>query len=98
MRFLLPLLLLAALATGCKGSCRKLAEKLCDCAVTSVERDACMRTAQQEDSRVSPSTQDNLLCQQLYAGCDCHTITTAQGKVACGLARAADAGVADAGP
>ena len=99
MRSLAALLLLSFLASGCKSACRTLAEKLCDCALTSVERDGCLRTAQQEDSRVSPSPQDNITCQQLYPGCDCHTINTAAGKVACGLARAPDAGpIPDAGP
>jgi len=27
------------------------------------------------------------VCASLYDGCDCHTVNTPQGRVACGIAR-----------
>jgi hypothetical protein len=77
---------LIALA-GCKGNCRKLSEKLCDCALNSIARDSCLQRASQEDGRVAPTAADDALCSKLLPACDCHTISTAEGKRACGLAR-----------
>jgi hypothetical protein len=78
---------LVALA-GCKGNCRKLSEKLCDCAVNSIAKDSCLQRASQEDGRVAPTAANDALCSRLLPACDCHTISTAEGKRACGLARA----------
>ena len=85
----------AALATasGCKNSCRLLSEKLCLCATTTAERDACNQNVANEDGRIQPDAPSQATCQALYANCDCHLISTPQGKVACGLAR--DAGQPD---
>jgi hypothetical protein len=49
-----------------------------------------------EDEREGPlqPVGTEQLCAQLYDGCDCHTVNTAQGKQARGLARLpADVGV-----
>jgi hypothetical protein len=72
---------------GCKGDCRKLAEKLCDCSVNSLEKDACLQRAASEDARVGPLAEDNRRCGELLKICDCNTANTLAGKRACGLAR-----------
>ncbi|HEY8211562.1 MAG TPA: hypothetical protein VIG99_28965 [Myxococcaceae bacterium] len=79
---LLPLLLL-----GCKGSCRQLSEKLCDCQATTAARTSCLQRVASEESRIAPSSADEAVCSGLLDGCDCHQIDTPEGKVACGLAR-----------
>ncbi len=90
-----------AAASGCKGPCRQLAEKLCDCALTTADKDSCLQNVSNEDGRIGPTASDNQTCQQLLNGCDCHLINTAEGKYACGLARVPgsnlDAGT-DGGP
>ena len=80
---LLPILLLP----GCKGSCRQLSEKLCECQTTSVARTACLQRVASEEARIGPKAADEALCSSLLNGCDCHQIGTAEGKRACGLAR-----------
>lgn len=80
-------LLALGLFTGCKGDCRKLAEKLCDCAANTTEKSNCIQTAATEEGRVGTTPTDEAVCAKLYAGCDCHTVNTAAGKQACGLAR-----------
>jgi hypothetical protein len=73
--------------TGCKGSCRQLSERLCDCSVNSVEKDACLQRAASEDTRIGPLPEDNKRCSEFLKTCDCNTINTLAGKRACGLAR-----------
>jgi hypothetical protein len=87
-----PLLIAAAavllvLVPGCKGRCRALSEKLCDCSVNSLEKDACLRRASSEESRLAPTEDDELACEKLLPNCDCHTIDTPEGKRSCGLSR-----------
>lgn len=77
---------LLALA-GCKGPCRELSEKLCDCAVNSYEKDACLQRTANEQSRFEPTVEEEDVCEQRLEQCDCHTIDTEEGKRACGLAR-----------
>ena len=84
---LLGVALVALLAPGCKGSCRQLSEKLCDCQVTSTARTACLQRVASEDARIGPKSEDEAVCAGLLAGCDCHQIDTPEGKRACGLAR-----------
>lgn len=79
---LLPILLL-----GCKGSCRQLSEKLCDCQVTTVAKTQCLQRAAAEETRLSPTSGDEAVCAGLLESCDCHQIDTPEGKRACGLAR-----------
>jgi len=83
---LLPLLL----SLGCKGSCRQLSEKLCECQVTASARTACLQRVASEDTRIGPKPEDEAVCAGLLSGCDCHQIDTPEGKVACGLARSPD--------
>jgi hypothetical protein len=77
----------ALILSGCKGPCRQLTEKLCECSQTTLEREACLRQASAEDSRVSPSAEDEAVCRELLPGCDCRIIDTPEGKKACGLSR-----------
>jgi len=87
--------LLASLAlfwAGCNGNCHNLAIMLCDCLVTTADQDACKQQISSQESRFGASSADNALCGQLLNQCDCHTVGTPQGKVACGLARAPDGG------
>lgn len=72
---------------GCKSSCRQLAEKLCACAGNTNELNSCNQAAANEQGRVGTTSADEVTCQALLPGCDCHTINTTAGKQACGLAR-----------
>lgn len=72
---------------GCKGACRELSEKLCDCSVNSVEKELCLQRAAQEESRVEPTAEDEAVCEGLVDKCDCSLIETPQGKQDCGLSR-----------
>ncbi len=78
----LPLLLL-----GCKGSCRQLSEKLCDCQVTTNAKTSCLQRVASEEGRIGPTATDEAVCKQFLDTCDCHQIDTPEGKRACGLAR-----------
>jgi hypothetical protein len=82
---LLPLALLGL--AGCKGNCRALSEKLCDCKLNSVDRTNCLQRAAQEEGRIGPTPEEEEVCGQLLETCECGTISTEQGKEACGLAR-----------
>jgi hypothetical protein len=73
--------------SGCKGPCRELSEKLCDCAISSVAREQCVRLAANSEARVTPSTADEEFCEQKLETCDCRQIETDEGKAACGLSR-----------
>ncbi|MFL5321509.1 MAG: hypothetical protein ACJ790_17740 [Myxococcaceae bacterium] len=77
----------ATTLVACKGSCRKLSEKLCDCARNTVERDSCLRRASNEESRVPVTPEDEATCADLLPKCDCNLINTPKGKQDCGLAR-----------
>lgn len=88
MRLSLLLLAASTLALGaCKSPCRALSEKLCECSENSIQRDACVRQAANEESRVSPTAEDQDRCEALIDQCDCNDIETLEGKQACGLAR-----------
>ncbi|WP_224364787.1 hypothetical protein [Hyalangium versicolor] len=73
--------------SGCKGACRQLSEKLCDCNTNSVEKELCVQRAANDESYVEPTSEDEAVCEQKLDTCDCGTIDTDEGKVACGLAR-----------
>jgi hypothetical protein len=73
--------------TACKGACRELSEKLCECALNSVEKQNCQQRARDEESRVEPTAENEAVCEERIAGCDCRVIETEEGKKACGLAR-----------
>jgi hypothetical protein len=87
-RVLLWALMVSALAgAGCKGKCRSLSEKLCDCADNSSAREICLRRAASEESRLSPTEDQEALCDSLLERCDCSQVNTVEGKRACGLIR-----------
>lgn len=73
--------------TGCKGACRELSEKLCECAVNTIERDYCLQRVANEQARFEPTPDEEAVCEARLEQCDCHTIDTEAGKLACGLAR-----------
>lgn len=85
---------LALTLSGCKGACRKLSEKLCDCSDTTYARQSCILLAGNKESQASPTAADNAVCQPLIATCDCHALDSAVGKQNCGLALRPDAGAA----
>lgn len=84
---LTALLVAPLLLVGCKGQCRQLSEKLCECAATTLERDDCLRRASTEEARAMPTAEQEAFCAELLPKCDCHAIDTAEGKRNCGLAR-----------
>jgi hypothetical protein len=88
--FLPFVLVLAAALSGCKGPCRQLSEKLCDCSANTTLRTACLTRASNADAIALPTEEDDLRCKVLVPGCDCRLIETPAGKVACGLARDMD--------
>lgn len=94
LRMRLFVIAAAALAlSACKGNCRQLSERLCECAVNSVEKDTCLRTASAAEGANPPTPDDEIVCSALLkppdggTGCDCRLIDTRDGKIRCGLAR-----------
>lgn len=90
MRRLASILAVASLALlACKSPCRQLSEKLCECAETTVQRDACRTAAGQREQGANPTAEDQAVCQALLDAdqCNCHTLETAETKRACGLAK-----------
>jgi hypothetical protein len=80
--------------TGCKTACRELSEKLCDCSITSLEREVCIRRASNDEALVEPTAEDEATCEAKLETCDCKAIQNAStpdeqlaAKQACGLAR-----------
>ncbi len=78
---------LLVLSLGCKGKCRQLSEKLCECSPNTLQKDACVQRAQGEEGRLAPTEEDEAICAQLLETCDCRLVDTPEGKRACGLAR-----------
>jgi hypothetical protein len=74
-------------AAGCKGSCRQLAEKLCECEANTVDRERCLQNVSQRSSGAVVTADDEVACEALLDQCDCNNIDTAEGKRACGMAR-----------
>jgi uncharacterized protein YgiB involved in biofilm formation len=82
---------------GCKGSCRELSEKLCDCSTNSVQRELCTRRAANDEARVEPTAEQEALCEERLAECNCEVLgpdrddvseeEINEAKRACGLAR-----------
>jgi len=72
---------------GCKGACRKLSEKLCECEDHKPARDYCRQRAGDKESLYPPTELENAQCKMLLENCDCKLLDTPEGKIACGLAR-----------
>ncbi len=89
MRFLVLALVTLPFLTGCKGPCRELSEQLCGCETGTVLRQQCEQRAQDLESRVDPTAEQEATCQRLLdeGKCDCNQVDTEEGKKACGLAR-----------
>jgi hypothetical protein len=85
LAFVLSLVVLAV-APGCKSRCRQLSEQLCQCITTTVDRDACLANAANQEGRYPPTAEQDDNCGELLQGCSCFTINTPEGKEACGLA------------
>lgn len=75
--------------SGCKGSCRQLSEKLCECAINSTEKAACVARAGSSEGSNPPSDAAAAFCQEHLQQCDCRLINTPEGKLRCGLSKAA---------
>ncbi|MCL2626715.1 MAG: hypothetical protein FWD46_07885 [Cystobacterineae bacterium] len=84
---LLTMVVLLSVLLGCKGPCRQLSEKLCDCDDYKPSQDYCRQRAADKESLYPPSKAEDAQCKLLLKGCDCKKLDTAEGKVACGLAR-----------
>jgi hypothetical protein len=107
MRLLVIAAAVLALA-ACKGNCRQLSERLCACAINSVDQNTCLQTAAAAEGANPAAPNDEAVCAALLKppdggyGCDCRLIDTREGKIRCGMARpgpdVARAGGTDAGP
>lgn len=75
------------LGSGCKGNCRQLAEKLCDCSLTPLDQQNCLAQVGIDDTNYAPNDEDDQRCGPYLKTCNCHLIDTPEGKKACGLAR-----------
>lgn len=87
----------ALLISGCKTPCRQLSEKLCDCTSSTSERTSCLQVAANKESAVGTSVlvtaEDQDRCEALINECDCRLLDTPAGKMRCGYAESADAGL-----
>jgi hypothetical protein len=82
--------------SGCKGACRELSEKLCDCSTNSVQRELCVRRAANDEARVEPTAEQEAVCEARLDRCNCDALRPGQegvteeeineAKMACGLA------------
>ena len=95
MRLLTFIALLLLTLTNCKSACRQLSERLCECAINSTEKTACVQRAGNAESANPPTPTQDQHCKDLQAGCDCRLINTPEGKMRCGLSR--DPDLVDAG-
>lgn len=77
---------LGVFAEGCKGQCRQLSEKQCECSINTYARDTCLRAVTANETNFPTKPSDEAYCGSLVNKCDCRLVDTAQGKVNCGLA------------
>ena len=80
-------LVFAAVASGCTSPCVKLAEQICNCQATQIDRDTCNSNVSARSDQVQFTSQDNDTCNALIDKCACYELDTPQGKANCGLAR-----------
>jgi hypothetical protein len=74
---------------GCKSPCRELSEKLCDCQLNTLSREACVRRVINDEARIEPTAEQEAFCESKLEVCDCKAIAedeTGDAKRACGLA------------
>jgi hypothetical protein len=84
---------LVLLASGCKSQCRILSEKVCDCTVTSTERNQCLARYASIETNNMPTAAQEDTCESFMETCDCRLLDTQAGKERCGIAVGADAGL-----
>jgi hypothetical protein len=89
MRCLVVVMVAFVTGTSCQGPCRALAEKQCECAPNSIERNNCVQRLASTESASLVSADDAVACQALLDAkqCDCRLVDTAAGKERCGQAR-----------
>lgn len=94
MRPILAALALAVLAlAGCGSACQDLGNRICDCQPAGVLRDNCRTSVSAQLNAISPSSDDQRLCQEKLVTCRdpahdpgaCDALKTEAGKAACGL-------------
>jgi hypothetical protein len=92
MKRLAPLLLLACvitltLAAGCGNACLQLADKICSCQPDDTSRANCQQRARDQGGIFSVEPQNEAFCQGKLdsAACDCQSLITPEGRMACGL-------------
>jgi hypothetical protein len=77
VRFALALVALTALwhSTGCQNACATLADRICDCELTTGERQAC-RTDRisNQTSSVTVSSSDEAFCEKKLDTCTCDAL------------------------
>ena len=80
---------LLALFSSCKSQCRQLSERMCECALNTNDKSACLGRAANAEGANPPTYADEDVCRKaLQPGeCDCRLIDTPKGKIKCGLAR-----------
>ena len=90
----IQLILLAALFfASCKGPCRQLAERLCDCEPNTPSKESCLQRVQVSASLHEPTAEDEQTCEALLPRCQCRQLDSedpaerAEAKKACGMAR-----------
>lgn len=76
-----------SIASGCKGNCRQLAEKQCECSLTPLLQQNCLTVAGKSESSYPPTPADEKRCGALLKTCQCQLSGTPEGKKACGLSR-----------
>ncbi len=107
---LLVVAVLSAAVVACSSPCEDLATRICGCQPAGATRDNCVSGVknQLKSGVQQPNSDDQAYCESKLATCPdpggdldagvCHALNAASGKIACGLAFDADAGVPDAGP
>jgi hypothetical protein len=74
---------------GCKSPCRELSEQLCECQITTLSREACVRRAVNDEARIEPTDEQQAYCESKLDSCKCELIEedeTGTAKQNCGLA------------
>jgi hypothetical protein len=73
--------------SGCKGPCRQLSERLCECERSTFERENCLQDVSTKDGSATVTADDEAFCQSKLEVCDCNALDTVEGKRNCGLVR-----------
>ncbi|MEW5853500.1 MAG: hypothetical protein AB2A00_32285 [Myxococcota bacterium] len=79
-------LALMTMGSSCINPCEMLAEKICSCLPTDVERQACSREAKLQAGQRDLDNPQRIACQGFYAQCECRDLEE-QRWAECGLSR-----------